>query len=884
MATRSTLPTWPLVGRQEELAFAAEVLGRTTPGSLVLAGAPGVGKTRLALEALARAEDAGFATAWATATDSANSIPFGALAHLLPVPEGGGGSLLDILRRAGKTLIERAGGKPLVLGIDDAHLLDGASATLVQRLVADATAFVVVTIRNGEPTPDPIVALWKDGPGEYLELQPLSQGDVARLVARALGGDIDGSSVLGLWDVSGGNVLFLRELIREGLDRGALVCAEGLWRWHGAFAIGARLAELIEGRLGDLSPQERSLLELVAVGEPLAASLLESLATRDVLDALERRGLLTVVQEGRRFQTRLAHPLYGELIRARTPTFPTRVICRQLADAVETTGARRRDDLLRLASWRLQSGGSGAPDLLLAASRRAQASFDPSLSEHLALAAVEAGGGVLARHALAEALRGQGRFEEAEAQLAALEGEATNDHERGMIAEARALNLIWGLDRGLQAEAVISRAEAVIVDATARDQLAALRGMCAYFAGRPRDAINAVSSILGREDVEDSLGVRAALAAAHSLAMAGRADEAIAMVDRWSDGAKRLVDELPQAAARLDAGRVCALELAGRLREAEAAAEEGYRAALAERAHEGSAIFAMLLGAISLVEGRLATAARWLRESAGLLRELDPVGVLPWPLAFLAQAAAQGGDREAAESALEEAESSRWPGTQVFEFDLRLARAWVAAARGEISTARALAVEAADAAEDVGQLAFALLALHDLVRLGEPVTAAPRLEALALSLDGPLAPACAAHAAALAAGDGEALDQAASAFEAIGSFLRAAEAASEASAAHRTAGRASSARASSARARLLLDRCEGADTPALRAAGDADGLTAREQEVVTMAASGLSTRAIAARLTISMRTVENHLQHAYGKLGISGRSQLPSLFGARTAR
>ena len=57
------------------------------PGSpgVVLAGAAGIGKTRLAGELLTRARAAGRATAWVQATRSAGSIPFGAFAHLLPV-------------------------------------------------------------------------------------------------------------------------------------------------------------------------------------------------------------------------------------------------------------------------------------------------------------------------------------------------------------------------------------------------------------------------------------------------------------------------------------------------------------------------------------------------------------------------------------------------------------------------------------------------------------------------------------------------------------------------------------------------------------------------------------------------------------------------------
>jgi DNA-binding CsgD family transcriptional regulator len=54
-------------------------------------------------------------------------------------------------------------------------------------------------------------------------------------------------------------------------------------------------------------------------------------------------------------------------------------------------------------------------------------------------------------------------------------------------------------------------------------------------------------------------------------------------------------------------------------------------------------------------------------------------------------------------------------------------------------------------------------------------------------------------------------------------------------------------------------------------------LTRREHEVAALAAGGLSNRAIADRLTLSVRTVEHHLQHAYHKLGVNDRGQLEGI-------
>jgi non-specific serine/threonine protein kinase len=51
-------------------------------------------------------------------------------------------------------------------------------------------------------------------------------------------------------------------------------------------------------------------------------------------------------------------------------------------------------------------------------------------------------------------------------------------------------------------------------------------------------------------------------------------------------------------------------------------------------------------------------------------------------------------------------------------------------------------------------------------------------------------------------------------------------------------------------------------------------LTSRENEIAALVARGLSNRAIADRLVISKRTVDAHIEHIFGKLGVSSRVQL----------
>jgi DNA-binding NarL/FixJ family response regulator len=110
-------------------------------------------------------------------------------------------------------------------------------------------------------------------------------------------------------------------------------------------------------------------------------------------------------------------------------------------------------------------------------------------------------------------------------------------------------------------------------------------------------------------------------------------------------------------------------------------------------------------------------------------------------------------------------------------------------------------------------------------------------------------------------------------------LLLAAEAHGDAALAHRRAGRPSSWRAARGRALALAALCEGARTPALLRLELPEPLTAREREIASLAASGMTSPDIAKRLVISVRTVENHLQQAYTKLGVCNRADLASVPG-----
>jgi DNA-binding CsgD family transcriptional regulator len=312
------------------------------------------------------------------------------------------------------------------------------------------------------------------------------------------------------------------------------------------------------------------------------------------------------------------------------------------------------------------------------------------------------------------------------------------------------------------------------------------------------------------------------------------------------------------------------LLLAGLIDQAEQA-EQRYRERCQDTPGPGELITSTMCGAVAQARGLVRTAARWFRQvlagngnwSFSLLTDLP--GVL-----------GMAGKASLARQALEEMTAARNPAHAFLDPELLLARGWAAAAEGAVSQATALARQAAELAASQHQPAAEVLALHTAVCFGDR-TVADRLAELATQVDGPRAPAAAAHAAGLAADDGAALHAASVQLEKMGALLLAADAAAHAASAHGRHQQRGSAQAAATRAHQLAEASEGARTPALAAVAAPLPLTSREREIVALAAGGLSNRQIADRLIVSVRTVEGHLYRACGKLGATDRTELAAL-------
>ncbi|MDD7921113.1 helix-turn-helix transcriptional regulator [Actinomycetospora callitridis] len=875
----------PLVGRSEAIAAAVAATQDDRLAAVVIGGPRGVGRTRLARTALAGMTHGAGAGRWrpssAMTGRATRDIPLGALGHLLPNLDPALTDTASLLREARRLLVG-AGPKHLVV-VDDAHLLDTTSAVLLAQLARAGEMFLLLTVPTGAVSPEPLHALYRDGLATRLEITELDRAQSDHLVSSTLGGHVDGVTLDRFWELSLGNPRFLCELVDGARDEGALRRAGSVWRWDPPRHPPRRLIELLTDRLGGLAPAEQDLMRTLAFGQPLGCEVVNQIFPDDTLARLEAEGLITSTRDGRRLDVALTHPLYTELLRSRATPLQEREAYRRLRTALEASGSRRAGDRYRMLAWRAAEGLSIDPAELLAAADGVS-DHEPRTAERLLRAAADQGAGAEVLWRLGRLRVALGRFDEAEtafataAKLAEAGPDTTGEPlpDPVLVATARARNLYWGLrdEPGARAAvtAALAAAEGTATDTGAGESplAVALRGFLALLSHRPADALAEVTPVLDGPDGDP--GTTAALAvAAIAQVQLGRTEDAVPPAVRGlAAGPDPTGGWLT---VELRSAQWGALLATGRLDDAEELARACHAEAAPGGIGEHVALYVTWLGIVASRRGRLQTAVRLLHEAAsGVSSRRFPYTV---PLVGeLAVALAGLGRTTEGQDVLAEAHGV--PGGPLTGW-LWAAQVWIAGVEGRVTRATELAGEERPAASPSDHLR----ALHTAVRLGVGRPVLEAIERVAATIQGPLAVACVAHARALAAGDGAGLDEAAGRFAELDHLLLSAEAYAQACAAHRAAGHTGAAGWSASRSRVAASSCEGAETPASGLLERSGELTPRESEIAALAAGGLTSKAIADQLVISVRTVNNVLHAVYAKLGIARRGDLPEALGLR---
>jgi DNA-binding SARP family transcriptional activator len=369
----------PLVGRQSDLETLLRRLqkeGQSGGQVLLLAGDAGVGKTRLALEALRTLSATSATMLLGTAYEQEGKIPYQPFIeafdrylaeHQRPPEEhpithferlgvsDPQREQWELFNAVVRFLLRLAAQRPVVLLIDDLHAADETSLQLfhhVARQTRAAPVTLLATYRTDRVAPPTapfgtlLNALYSAHLSERLDLAPLVKSGVASMIAFLLGGQVSLSLLEAMFAITEGNPFFVEEITRLLLKSDQVEACEGQWQLKPGvdLSLPMGLAGLLCERISRLgSPVETALKTAAVVGREFRFEVLRRLVTLsegELLDALDvalGSHLLEETADGYTFHHPLTRrALYDALSRERRMLVHTRT-----AEAIEAAYAGR---------------------------------------------------------------------------------------------------------------------------------------------------------------------------------------------------------------------------------------------------------------------------------------------------------------------------------------------------------------------------------------------------------------------------------------------------------------------------------------------------------------------------------------------------------------
>ncbi len=861
----------PLTGRDTELAVIRRALtGVGNYSGVVIAGAAGVGKTRLAHEVLARAEASGERTYWIVGTQSARQLPLGAFTASMC--ETMSDPISDVRRVINSFVAQQRHGRVLI-GVDDAHLLDGLSAHVVHQLAQAHATRLVVTVRTGGDEPDAITALWKDDLLARLDLEPLSATDTRRMIETTLGGPVDSRSAKRFWKLTGGNALFLRQLLKDQIAAGAIWQVAGVWMWDERVAVSDSIGDMVGRQLSRLAPDVALVVDTLSQYEPVAVDVLCDLVHRRDLEAAEQMNLVTVERSGSRLMARLAHPLFGELRRAAASQMYLSRIRGKLAQRLAKDVDDDMHATVRRALLALESDLDPDPQLYLQAARFAMTLLDLDLSDRFATAAADAGVSE-AVGLRAISLAGRGHGDQAEPILA---GIGVDDPDGHHWATVRAANLIWNLGRPREASAILDGLASTRESAAQRAERVAVESCVDAVLARCETAAEKARLALDSPTLPDFHAMLASIALTIAHGALGRLDDVSDLVVEAID---RAIMSSQASPMRFWYGGVYAraCRVNGRIDECVRSAKQ-----LSESTRDvpglAYANLAFLLGYAELVRGEIPAAVELLHEAlAGAEKHSVTTGLRPASCFALAEAHAKLGQADAANAAITQARQYVPIDYLFMQTSLAVASGWALTAAGCLTDAISVVRAAAEGARERNEPTYELACVQVAAQWGD-TSGATRARELADELSLPLADTVARHTESLRSDDGEGLLEASADYRKLGDRAAAADAAAQAAVAFSRNQQRKRSLHAAALAQQLATDCGGLCTPALRNP-IGQPLTGRQREIIELVAAGLSNKEISERLVTSVRTVEGHVYRAYQRLGAGSREELVEILRA----
>ncbi|MGN6170109.1 MAG: ATP-binding protein [Solirubrobacteraceae bacterium] len=933
-----------LLERERELA-AVERLLASGGSALLVEGGAGLGKTVLVEAACHRAADLGREILRARGSGLEAGFAFGVVRQLFERRVLGSGesereALLDGPAGAVRSLLFGAPGRrsafdtsfavlhglywltvnladrrPLLIAVDDAHWADEPSlrwlAHLAPRLDGLAVA-LLVALRPGKPASEgaSLAALRAEATG-VVRPGLLSEGAVGAIVRGAFSGDATDELCAAMWESSGGNPLYVAELLRAveledpqltKLDPPALLAG-------GREGIGRRVVARVRG----LDPRALRLAQALAVlGDGCELRHAAAISAVEMAQAMSlAAGLVRVEVLAADDPPRFIHPVVRDAVEGSLESDARDALHRSAARLLYADGAPPGQVATHLVGVR-PAGDGWVLNRLREAAQAAMRSGAPGAAAGLLGRALdepppnEQRIEVLREAAQAEASAGR---ETACDELEEALRIATDPRQRAEIA-LEVAEAYAALFRWVDAVDVIERAlkELGGADEALAARLEGELVVCGLHDARRAARVAPVLERLSSRSLGGSTAEALAVARGMTMVLAGRpAREAAAPLQR----------ELSRAEARAEnwdtrGALLWSLVTAERFDAVEIALEGMVAEVNRSGSARGLVAVYSTLGLLRFRLGALPDADAAARVALRVLQEGDFTPGLAFAATVLADVAVEAGELDEAQALLELLPREGWPagvGTVLIPAArgrLRLAQGRPTEALADFRTCAAMFAPEAWGTEmrDVGYVHARAGAAQALLLLGEREAAREVAQAELADVrvfGAPRALGVALRIAGLAEGGQcglELLHESVGSLRDSPALLELAKSLTEFGAATRRAGQRAAAREPLAEALELAVGC-GARRPAARAREElkatgarprrewrsgVEALTPSELRIVQLAAEGRTNREIAHELYVTLKTVEGHLSRAYTKLGIEGRAQLTGVLEGEKTR
>jgi hypothetical protein len=349
-----------LVGRDSELAELGTALSASaTEGCLFLvAGEPGIGKTRLATEAASIARGRGFRVVWGRCWEAGGAPPFWPWREVFDAcgaefPDAAkiltadpGEARFALFREVATTLQREAAREPLLVILEDLHAADQPTLVLLEFIATQLRArplVIVGTYRDLEARQRPeagdvLARLGRSA--RVLPLSPLTEADVGAIVRDTIE-TADERLATAVFEITHGNPLFVAEVLRDVRTRGT----------DPGVSVPLGVREVIRRRLSRVPEAVRPALDAASVlGVELSVIVLGRMvgSVDTTVDDAVRSGLV-ILRDGR---LRFSHSLYREGLYHELSRPLRQDLHREAARALGDSGA----SLAEVAHHLLESG------------------------------------------------------------------------------------------------------------------------------------------------------------------------------------------------------------------------------------------------------------------------------------------------------------------------------------------------------------------------------------------------------------------------------------------------------------------------------------------------------------------------------------------------